>query len=811
MTMPLSHPLREASLETVLRCGGKAARLGEALSLGCPVPEGQVLSTDLYRRFLRQGGLQGEISSILSIMQPSAMAHFQAAEWAIREAFRARRLPEDVVEEIRGALRALGEGPVAVRSSATNEGSPQQSFVGQHATFLSVRSEQDVVNSVIECWMSLFSAKALSYAHHFQIDLLNSAMAVLLEVEVYPTERGVLFTVDPVTGNPDRFVMELPNDTGFSQYRLDPYRDEPEHPASWHQLRRMGLLLDERLQSYQALEWGIADGQLSLLCVRPVTGASPYLPLSADRIAAIGGLLELEHSGGVRPRALAPLSRFHRSRIPRLRAAYSQRSTRLFQPHPRGEGRVLYGYLYCVAPRTAPNASATPGTLTWWGLAVQRLWAARTLDHEFRELLHAARPRLEELSSKDLATLTDSALCTHLAEVMALHEAFEEQRGRLGESDTLLTGILEHLQRAWVRDAVDTSKLLLSGDDPLSARDAALCRLARTNYSREDEREQAFGAFFHRYRHLFLDDGALGYTTDIVTLRPDERAARVALHQAETSAPPGAPSGPGAKGGEDDACDQRGRRRSERETAERETLAQLGAMRRRIYQQVLHLAQRYAPLGIEKDEPVLLCSLLERDVLWEVSRRLRLAGLAEDEAGAGLLSARELSAFLVGELPTEDVRQILSRRKASLRRWRRYAPPKVLDAAAMLEQAARDASSTAGERLRGLAVSRGYSEGRARVATSASEASSVVPGEILVCRKVHYDLSPWLGIVSAVVAETGGLLDDSAVLAREYRVPAIFAVPQATERLRTGDSLVVDATHGLVIQRREEPAWDLFP
>ena len=72
--------LQEISLGDLPTCGGKAARLGEALRLGCPVPPGVVLTTELFSRFMLQGGLQGEVVSILSGMQPTTMHQFQAAE-----------------------------------------------------------------------------------------------------------------------------------------------------------------------------------------------------------------------------------------------------------------------------------------------------------------------------------------------------------------------------------------------------------------------------------------------------------------------------------------------------------------------------------------------------------------------------------------------------------------------------------------------------------------------------------------------------------------------------------------------------------
>jgi pyruvate,water dikinase len=170
------RPLQDITLDDITQFGGKAARLGEALRLGCPVVPGAALSVDLYRRFMRQGGLQGEIASILATMQPSTMTHFQAAEWAIREAFHVRRIPAEVSDAVAQAFDLLGGAPVAVRSSATNEDSPHRACGATRHLFARGRPRPGA-RRVLGCWMSLYSAKALSYAHRFRVDLLNSAMA----------------------------------------------------------------------------------------------------------------------------------------------------------------------------------------------------------------------------------------------------------------------------------------------------------------------------------------------------------------------------------------------------------------------------------------------------------------------------------------------------------------------------------------------------------------------------------------------------------------------------------------------------------
>ena len=59
----------------------------------------------------------------------------------------------------------MGDGLVAVRTSATAEDLPEASFAGQQGTFLNITGEKEVVEAVQKCWASLFEARAIFYRH----------------------------------------------------------------------------------------------------------------------------------------------------------------------------------------------------------------------------------------------------------------------------------------------------------------------------------------------------------------------------------------------------------------------------------------------------------------------------------------------------------------------------------------------------------------------------------------------------------------------------------------------------------------------
>lgn len=799
--MKFATSLQELAFENLAEYGGKAAYLGEALRLGCPVPEGIALSTELYRRFMRQGGLHGEIASIFATMQPTAMSHFLAAEWAIQEAFKVRRVPDEILQAIRDAWRAMGNVPLVVRSSATNEGSPRQSFVGQHWSCLDCPDEEAAIQSVLRCWMSLFDAKALSYAYHFGINLLNSSMAVLVQRKIEPTSRGALFTADPITGNPDVFVLEITDGPRKGVYRPDPYQRQPGEPSAWTQLRHYGLLLDEHHLAYQAIEWATVNNAVYLLRVRPATRVPPYLPISQGDIGQGEGSPRLVHPTDTTPRAQRPYSWYHRSRWPRLNVAYFRDAHRLFVPYSGRDEYYVRGYLYARwRQQNLPLVEGHSSTLAYYLLSLRRLRAAQDLDRDFAALCKDKRRRLDEINRLQLANLPDQELSRTLQEVMAISEAFYAQRGHLGEVDRTLMDLLTRLHRSWVGDAADLWTLLETGQNHRVRFDLELRQLARAPFPGEEDREAAFQALFHQYRHLFLRGTPITEEQDIYSLQEDEAAARAAWLARKQD--PGA--GP--------RDDQQGMAR-EQDEAERRAMAQVGPLRAPLFRHVLQLARRYAPLRVDRDEPVLLSWILERDIVREVGRRLQQEGMARSTEEGALLTYREIIDWLDHTMARDSLVRLLMERRDLYRHWWRYSPPETIvqgTASMPTVKPPSEPGSSGTEELAGLAVSPGVGQGRAHLVYTLGEMSNVLPGEALIVREPLFELSPLFSIVSAVVSETGGLLDHAAVLAREFGVPAVFRVTGAMEMISNGEQVRVDAGKGIITRYRVEPDWELL-
>jgi len=200
--MLLSDPSARLS-----QVGGKGASLARLVAAGLPVPDGFHVTTAAYTRFVAANQLEAEISAALVGIDPAQPATLEAAARCIRAAFEAAQMPETIAAEIAAAYTALGEPPVAVRSSATAEDLPGLSFAGQQETYLNVQGVPAVLAAVQRCWGSLWTPRAIGYRQQHGIDQQAVRLAAVVQRLVPAEAAGILFTADPVSGQRDRVLI----------------------------------------------------------------------------------------------------------------------------------------------------------------------------------------------------------------------------------------------------------------------------------------------------------------------------------------------------------------------------------------------------------------------------------------------------------------------------------------------------------------------------------------------------------------------------------------------------------------------------
>jgi phosphoenolpyruvate synthase/pyruvate phosphate dikinase len=194
--------------------GGKSATLGELIAAGIPVPPGFAVSTSAFRTFVEEAGLAGMIAAELARLSPDDVDSVGAASQAISQAMRFAPVPDAVRDEVAQRYAELaheagggGEPPVAVRSSALGEDGEDATFAGQQETYLWVRGAEHVCDAVRDCWVSLYSAPAITYRARLGGNGEETAMGVAVQLMVDAEVSGVLFTCNPVSGDPSMVAV----------------------------------------------------------------------------------------------------------------------------------------------------------------------------------------------------------------------------------------------------------------------------------------------------------------------------------------------------------------------------------------------------------------------------------------------------------------------------------------------------------------------------------------------------------------------------------------------------------------------------
>lgn len=327
---------REIWLE---QAGGKGANLAQLTQAGMPVPRGFILSTDAYRHFVRANNLDRTIQAALSDAGGMEPGMLEAASAAIRSAFAAGRLPGEIHAAIASAYDRIAGLPVAVRSSATAEDTVEFSFAGQQDTYLNIVGEQSLIEAVVNCWGSLWTARAIGYRLHNRVPQDGLALAVVVQEMVQSQVCGVLFTANPLTGLRSQVVIDATYGLGEAlvsgqvepdQYIVDAathtiirktlgVKDKmlvglpgggttwtSDERASWQALpdeqilalTRLGKEVEAHYRMPQDIEWAAVDETLYLLQSRPITSLFPLpegLPAEPLKVmvsfAAIQGLM----------------------------------------------------------------------------------------------------------------------------------------------------------------------------------------------------------------------------------------------------------------------------------------------------------------------------------------------------------------------------------------------------------------------------------------------------------------------------------------------------------------------------------------
>jgi pyruvate,water dikinase len=194
--------------------GGKFSSLAEMTQAGFAVPGGFGITTAAYEAFVEHNGLEAVLRDETAALDTGDLEAVEALSARLTARILEAPLPPELETAIADAYATLAERmgnaelPVAVRSSGVSEDLAGASFAGQYDTYLWVMGREAVAEHVKRCWSGLFGPQVLTYRPQDGMDTAGAGMCVGVQAMVPARAAGVMFTLDPVTGDRSKIVIE---------------------------------------------------------------------------------------------------------------------------------------------------------------------------------------------------------------------------------------------------------------------------------------------------------------------------------------------------------------------------------------------------------------------------------------------------------------------------------------------------------------------------------------------------------------------------------------------------------------------------
>lgn len=869
---------------TLQNAGGKGANLVRLTRAGFPVPPGFILPTGAYRAYVSANHLPKIIEAATLDLAPHDAARLEQASTQIRAAFAAGEIPAEIESTLRAAYTAFEAGPVAVRSSATTEDLPDLSFAGQQDTFLNVSGTDALLQAVVNCWSSLWTARAIGYRLRNGINHGEAALAVVVQQMVPSEVSGVLFTANPLTGlrtetvidaalglgeslvsgqvQPDHFVVDT--QTGSVKSRALAARqpaspetgdgklgrrqiDQEQPTLSENQIRQLtelGRQVQEEYQAPQDIEWAFADGRLYLLQSRPITSLFPVPEVSLDPLIVWFGF-------GTVQGTLGPMTPLGRDGIRNVFAGAGSLFGQRFEPermslvvsagerlwikisdmirHPIGN-RLSLGFLAFVEPSVAqiirsltadPRLGAGQGRFkfsTLWrvvrffGPVLVRILPVLARPEKARARFDAqieaylstativpAADRFERLANiagfirERIAGVFQFLLpefipifAPSMAALNLLNKIAGQDRSLVLEITRGLPGNVTTQMDLFLWQTAQT--IQADADSAAIFQDHPADFLARRylNNALPPIAQRAIERFMQRYGMRGVSEIDLGQPR----WREDPTPVMQTLKSYLEIDPESAPDILFARG-ERAAC------AAIEELASRVRRQHGGRFKSHLVRAAAH---RIRALMGARESPKFFAIRtmgIARAALLDVGCEFAAAGALERPEDLFFLRLSELEALSRRE-PRDWQALVSERRSAYEREQRRRQVPRVLVSDGRAFYEGLGAETDTGDLITGSPVSPGVVEGIVHVVLD-PHGARLAPGEILVCPGTDPAWTPLFMAAGGLITEVGGMMTHGSVVAREYGIPAVVGVHNATSRLQNGQRIRVDGTQGKII------------
>jgi len=750
----------------------------------------------------------------------------------------------------------------AVRSSATAEDLPTASFAGQQDTYLNIIGKASILQHISKCWASLFTERAITYRLQNGFDHRKVYLSVVVQQMIFPQAAGILFTADPVTGNRkvssidasfglgEALVSGMVNadiykvrngevtDKKISAKKLAIYalkdggtKEQAVEPGQQHrqtltdeqilQLEHLGRKIEAHFGAPQDIEWCLADDIFYIVQSRPITTLFPvpeandqenrvyisvgHQQMMTDAMKPLGlSLFQLSArymntAGGrlfvdITPDLASPAKRNIIVNVlaksdPLFRDALMSVAERGFikllpddekeqQPGnnaPPRDFQTLVDYDPAIVRDLIQSSEASIAALKQ---NIGSKSGPDLIDFMLEDILE---------SKKDLfRTQGFGVIMTGMNASTWINEKMEEWLGEKGAADTLSQSVSNNITSEMGLALLDVADVIRPFPAVIAylqqvKDDAFLDELPKLEGGQETK--DALVAFLNKYGMRCAGE------IDITRPRWIEKPATLIpmILSNIKNQEPGASQRKFEQGLQEAA-------KKEQELLYRLKQLPDGEEKARETKRMIDLVRNLCGYREYPKYGIVSRYLVYKQALLKEAEQLVKTGLIREKEDIFYLSFEELRDVIHNNKLDY---QVISKRKEDFIRYEKLTPPRVITSEGEIIRGRYKRENLPDGAIAGIPVSSGVIEGRARVILNMEDAD-LEDDDILVTSFTDPSWTPLFVSIKGLVTEVGGLMTHGAVIAREYGLPAVVGMENATKLIKDGQRIRVNGTDGYV-------------
>ncbi|KAL3832030.1 hypothetical protein ACJMK2_023710, partial [Sinanodonta woodiana] len=849
----LTLDFRTKSCGSPLLVGGKGAQLALLTSIqdkvNAVVPRGFCLTLTAFEKQMQeQNELDRSIQVLIATVRSKDFSNLPGVCADVVEQFASLSICSSVHSAILSQLSETFEDSyenliLAVRSSAADEDHGDASSAGQMETYLGVKGQTEILEAVRKCWASAYSYQAVEYRRqHGQP--VKTCVGVVIQEMVQSEIAGVMFTHDPVTTSPNIMVIDAAYGLGevVVSGKTVPDTIRVEHPwegdlkiieksigakslrviasDSGHgvqevtvnkdsadaccltdlqivHLCHIGIKIEQYYGNARDIEWAIKGDTVYLLQARPITTLDQETddellhefdtPVVSDSERLIQGNIGEMMPGCVTPLTMTTFARAVNDATS-IVGQYALSS--LMGQKEAMEMNLVGAVLDDHKLSMIMSYGRKPKSLL---SKIYHFLKCFKHDNEASRIADLWAEKLDHYSvgqNYDNASDLYQAIDTQLPDYYDVWITTIVKSARSGVWGQVVMGIVSGGKHEWtVNNYADVALLLskcggvYSAEVPTAMQE---CVHLLTSDECPQEVRQKYATFIERHGHRCIKEA------EFIT-KSWRREPENLIHVLKTI----------LKTRTYEHVQQEGISIEEAMSKLKSSVSFLG---RFILKNFIVPKARKAVGEREWGKSTAIRMVDKfKEAYWKLAELMVLEGILPDEELLFFLTQQEIGK-LIQTRSAKLIAKAVRRRKIFHLQEEIQFPKLTVGKPVPIKKDDQQHERETKFTLKGMPVSQGSVKGKARVVLSLEEAQHIQKGDILVVCYTDVGWSPYFPLISGLVTEMGGLVSHGAVVAREYGLPCIVSVPQATHLIQTGDLVHIDGSLGLIHKLEDQTA-----